>query len=818
MVLERESVLAALHAAVDEARRGRGSVVLVTGEAGIGKTSVVRAFADALTGVRLLRGACDDLFSARALGPLRDAFGDLTSGEAVVEELSRPTVLIIDDLHWADAATLDVLGYVARRIATLPSVLVLTSRDDVDLPARRLLLGPLSPSAVEALAAGSGWDPSELWSLTGGNPFYVTEVLAAPADHTVPRTVADAVVARMLRLPDRGRWAAEQLSVVPGTVDLALAEHLVGDLDLLSPGMLWICPDGVAYRHELARRAVELRLPIIRRRRLHHEVLSVLSQRAPDLARLVHHAVGAGDGDAVARYAPAAGREAAAAGAHPEALAHFAATLPYQDRLSLAARARLADDYGWELYNAHRFAEAASAGERAVRLYRVLGNEAAAGRAQVRLSRHYYMTGETERAFAAAQAAVRVLELVASPVAKAFGATYHGLLLALSGDPGEAFAVLRQAESYGRAAGETELVSLSIAYQGVAAPELDISQRIGLLREGLDLALLNGHNESAARAYANLAELHYRYSRLDDLAECVSTGLTFVRDRGIWSHAYALEVHRCMLLMRRGDWDAAQHGFAALMDRDDDPGLDEVYGEPPYARLLARRGAGSDRFARLWQRGKQQRSLVGLGYPGAALAEWAFLTGQPALASDVYSVWCANRDRPAAAPLFGEVLRYCARAGLPVSAFPDCPEPWASGLRGDWEAAADGWARLGDPYERALELAESGQVEPTLEALRILDDLGAVAPAAIVRRRLKKLGLRAVPRQPSDGRCGPVGLTARQVDVLELIAEGRTNAEIAERLVVSVRTVDHHVSAILAKLDVRTRREAARLLTNCLAG
>jgi DNA-binding CsgD family transcriptional regulator len=154
----------------------------------------------------------------------------------------------------------------------------------------------------------------------------------------------------------------------------------------------------------------------------------------------------------------------------------------------------------------------------------------------------------------------------------------------------------------------------------------------------------------------------------------------------------------------------------------------------------------------------------------------------------------------------GELLRYLARAGIPAEPFPGCPGAWAAGLRGDWETAAAEWERLGDPYERALELAESGAAEPTLEGLRVLDELGAAA-AALARRRLRELGVRPPPQRRPGRRRNPAGLTDREVDVLDLVAQGATNAEIAAKLVLSVRTVDHHVSSILGKLGARTRRE-----------
>jgi len=136
---------------------------------------------------------------------------------------------------------------------------------------------------------------------------------------------------------------------------------------------------------------------------------------------------------------------------------------------------------------------------------------------------------------------------------------------------------------------------------------------------------------------------------------------------------------------------------------------------------------------------------------------------------------------------------------------PQAAEPFAAGLRGDWLAAAAEWEALGDPYATALELLESREPAATLQALELLDRLGAEPVAALARARLRELGVRA-PRRPRARNAA--GLTPRQLAVLALLREGRTNGEIADELVVSVRTVDHHVAAVLSKLGVRSRREA----------
>ncbi|HZN77559.1 MAG TPA: AAA family ATPase [Micromonosporaceae bacterium] len=849
-LLDRDAQLAALVAAAHEAAAGRGSVALVTGEAGIGKTSLIRAFLDLVPlGMRTLTGACDDLLVPRPFGPLRDAVAghggvlERTLADdggtddvlrAAMDQLRgpRPTVLVVEDIHWADDATLDVLRYLVRRLEELRALLVLTFRDAAGprhspfqqllgavagTRVHRLPLPALSVAAVRALASGSDRNPEDLHLLTGGNPFYVTEALAAPVDR-VPATVVDTVWARMRRLGPDARAACEQLSVVPSHAGFDLATALFGPgLDALAEaeehGIVEARLDGVAFRHELARRAVEYALPAIRRRHLNHAVVVALHGGARvELARLVHHAVGADDAATVAVYAPLAGRQAARAGSHRQALAHFETALRYADALAADERAALVDDYAWELHIAHRFGDAVAAGREAVALRERVGEPVALGETLLRLSRYLFLAGDTGDAEAAIDRAARVLAPIGSAPALAAAATNQGAILALTGRSGDAVPVLEQARTMAGAADRTDLVALCLNYLGVAKADLGDEDGLRLLGDSLATALHTGDHESAARAYTNLGELLYREGRWPELAVHLDAGLGFTREHGFWSHAYNLEVHLALLHLRRGEWDAAEKRLRDLVDAVADPGMLTVYSVPALARVRLRRGA-PDVEALLetaWQRATDQRMLLGLAYAGIAYVEWAWLTGRPERAAAVRDALLRRTELAGTAAIRGELLRYLARAGLGGEPFDGCPLPWAAGLRGDWRAAARAWELAGDPYEEALELAESGEVEPTLRALHILDELGAGPAAAVVRLRLRRLGVRRIPRGVvTTTRANPAGLTARQVDVLDLLAGGLTNAEIARRLVVSVRTVDHHVSAILGKLGVATRREAA---------
>jgi ATP/maltotriose-dependent transcriptional regulator MalT len=851
MLLERSAPLDALHEALDAARSGSGRLVLVGGEAGVGKTTLVRAFLDREPSARVLHGACDALFTPSPLGPLRDVaeqvggtLAELVAREtrphAVAGELLRelrsasPTILILEDLHWADEATLDVLRLLGRRVEAVPALVVATYRDDeLDLahPLRivvgelgtvraveRLRVEPLSQDAVEELAAPHGVDAEELYRRTGGNPFFVTEALAS-GELTVPPTVRDAVVARAARLSPEARGLLEAVAIASPPVELWLLEALTGGetgaLDeCLSSGMLHSERDGLAFRHELARLALDDLVPPDRKRALHGRAVAALAEPphgSLDLARLAHHAEAADDGEAVLRYAPAAGDLAASLGAHRESAAQFARALRFAEAEPPEARAALLGRRSYECYLTDQIEEAVEARLAELDLWHAAGDTLREGDAQRWLSRLYWFLGRNREADERAAQAVALLEPLPAGVELAMAYSNMSQLRMLAGDVDPAVAWGGRAIELAERLGAVEVLAHALNNVGTAEAAVDPPAGHAKVEQSLELALEHDLEEHVVRAYTNLSSTALSAKRYDAAADHVRAGIAYATEHDLDSWRLYMLGTRAVLALEQGRWDEAADVSAEVVRSASAAAIHRAPSLVVLGLLRARRGdpgvwPALDEVLALVERiGEVQR----VAPAAAARAEAWLLEGRPEpVQAETEAAYRLALERGTGWEI-GELAWLRRRAGVDEPAPEGAEEPWALLLAGDWRRAAELWAEAGCPYEAAQSLAE-GDEAALRAALDGLNRLGARPAAAIVARRLRDLGARGLPRGPRAAtRTNPANLTPRELEVLGLVAGGLTNGEIAGRLFLSEKTVGHHVSAILRKLGVRSRGQAS---------
>jgi DNA-binding CsgD family transcriptional regulator/GTPase SAR1 family protein len=851
---EREQEMSALSSRADDARSGRGGAVLVCGESGAGKTSFVETFVDRwVDGERVLWGACDPLTMPRPLGPLHDLADQfspetralLRDGDqphdiftAVFDELLlRPTVLVLDDLHWADQATIDLFRFVLRRVPKTQSLAVGTVRDEQigpTSPLRSLLgdvarsphaatvaLAPLSLNAVTDLVGARPVDAAWLHEVTGGNAFYVCEML----DHTgdaLPTTVRDAILARTAEL-DVPAWdLLNLLTCAPG----AIPDHLLAGLGVTLPALRRLAEAnlirrtarGVAFRHDLCRLAVSSVIPPGAESGLHRRLIDAHDAASDsDPAVITHHALGAGDRTRVVAAAAEAGRAAARSGAHTQAAEFFATALEHcGPGLDPAGRAEILELLAGEYYLIDRLDAAISACRSAMQIRHGLDDATALSADHHSLAVYEWYNANRGRAEDHATQAVTVLDGdsgsgadVAKLVQLGHAYAVQAFLALQSCELDRAAPMLARAAEIAARAGDPTLT----ARVGLVTGLRDVLGGRTAGRDAILRILAAGPtnvDEVYSSGYSNLSYLDIEQRRLTAAADLLDVSLPLMSEHDLPVCRVWQLGSRARLGLLKGDWvDAVADADAVL----DSPSAPLARTWPLLIRaLVALRTDGSgqeaidDAWALAQRYGEPLRTLPA----AAAVAENAWLTG----ADDARLEQC--RTMLAEAPVEGlewargELAVWLRRLGYRVDAA-GVAKPYRLLLDGSHEAAAQVFEELATPYDAALALLDSGDGELARGAVDTLDRLGADAVAAKVRRELRAAGVTAVPaRRRSTTLVNPAGLTGRQIEVLRLLEGGLTNTELAERLYLSVKTVDHHVSAILAKLQVTKRRDAVR--------
>jgi DNA-binding CsgD family transcriptional regulator/tetratricopeptide (TPR) repeat protein len=837
-LLERDAELERLARLVEGARES-GRVAFVSGAAGTGKSSLLAELRRTSGGITVRAGRCDALSTPAPLGPLYEMLptlppevtGPLAEGgrrELVFSELlaelsRRPNLLTIDDVHWADEATIDLLRYVARRIDRTRTALVVTFRDEevesshplqallgeVAPEAERIRLQPLSVAAVTDLVADTDLDPLRVYSATGGNPFFVQQMVAHP-EAELPPTVEHAVLARTRSLSPTAWEVLDAVSLSPEGLALdalaRLSPTAEADADAaITRGLLVVDGGRVRASHDLVRLAVASAIPPARRRRTHRRLLGLLAgtarPTAADTATLAHHAVEAGDAEGIVTWCLRAAERAAADGAHREAAVLYRRVLEHEDLLAPDVLSDTLERSTYESYLTGANEEALGTASRAEAL---AASPDERGRHLRWLSRLSWLAGDPAAAERYARRAIDLLEETGTDRHElAYAYSNLAQLAALEGDPGTAETWGRQALDLAETTGDVEVASHALNNLGLLAPG-----RPELLERSLAIALEHHLEEHAARAYTNLSHHLLLVRELDRAGDIFDRGIAYTDDRDLETWRIALLDGRSLLRLRTGDWVRAEQDAEVVARLAGTTVLAE-WATAVRARLAMRRG-DEDRqpdvataIATLRERGGPNRAVTAAALelerawhrgdePDARVVEPGV---ELAIAHE--SVWSRT-----------SLLFWALRAGWDLPEV-DLPPPLLAEVSDGAEAGAAAWAATGSVYEAALLRALGGDDDGRRRGVEQLVELAASGTLSAVRRQLAAAGLRDIPRGPNRAtRSHPAGLTRRQADVLHLLVEGRANAEIAEALFISPKTVEHHVSAILAKLGASSRTEA----------
>lgn len=870
MLLEREAATETLLATLREASTGRGRMVVIEGEPGIGKTALLQSFCDMMDAkFRVHWGWNDPFTTPRPLGALHDMaatfnseVGDMLRNGAspdlifstVLNALARaaePSILIFEDLHWADHATLDLIRFLGRRVSLLKVMIVVTIRPtelDRDHPATillgdlptaavtRIALMPLSREAVDMLA-GDRKEDGDLYRATGGNPFFVTELLADGngGEGHLPVSIRDAVWARWSRLPATIRSFLETISILPSGVPAFMLPHLIGeDADRvvdqsIERGLLRRDEKGaLIFRHELARQATLERISPANQRVLHarmDHIFAALPNAESNtnlLAQRLHHIALSGNAERLLQLAPKAAAQAALLGAHQQAANHLATALDHVAMAPPPLAAQLYEDWAHETFLAGSVSsdETMRAYNFAISLWRSQRQIERVGLNLCRLARLHWRRGETDRAIAYTEDAVRELESMPACRELALAYSTRSQFLMLQDQFEEAIVWGERAIELSDRLGEVETRIHALNNVGTSLIFSGQSGGSRLLEESLALSLQHEFHDHASRAYTNFSE-GCMLAREFEMAERLMTeGISYCVQYDLDAAAHYLLGRHAQLRMEQGRLQEAQMISEGVMSKTGFPRVMRLPAFLVLARVKMRLGQaeGVDLLNEALGQGVTTSEPQRIIPARLALLEAAWLRESCDEAREHVDALVAIGLKQLSSWDLGEMLVWLRRLSLPMSfetPAADLPAPRAAELEGKFEQAASLWLTLDQPYEAALSLMQVDD-ESTGEALSravtMFDEIEAKAAAALARRRAMRLGLTdALPKRRrgpyASARQHPLGLTLSEQKVLSLLLQGLGNKEIARTLSRSLRTIEHQVSSVLGKFNASNRLE-----------
>lgn len=851
MILEREKELQVLESALEKASRGNGQLVIICGEAGIGKTRLIEYFVESQQEpMRFLRGACDPFSIPHPLCPLIDIARQIPDEElsqmlwqpsrpiifhaciAKIQTVTQPTIVVFEDIHWADEATYDLMIYLGRRIQETNCLMIITYRNDAlpsDHPIRnvvgrlsghhieRLSLQSLSKDTVVSLANEAPISGEQLYQLTDGNPFYVTEFLEHNTNN-LPHSVSESIVARFIQQPPDVRKILEFAAIIPKKTCNYWHLKAVWDVPLevfeqcAASGLVDIEANGLVFRHALMRQAIAESLPSIRRKMLHMLAIEGLIKSHEQginigFTHIVYHAEIINEIPTILKYAPMAAQEAINLGAHQEAANHYRIMLNHIDKLDTMNRANIHDALAYECYLTGQLDESRQNGELALQIWRQHQQITKEANTLRQLSRFHWFLGNRSLAEDYAEQALAIATTLPDSIELALAYSNRSQLYMLKSENAQAIAYGEKALELAKSLQSYGVMSHALNNMGTAQWASGDKQGLSNLIKSLQLAEEHQLEEHVARAYTNITSLSVRNCQYEIALPHFDAGLAYCERQSLASWDIYMRGWLARCYFEQGQWQDAQAEVVKILEVKTAPLAIRQPALLTKAYIAIRQGDANAQEVMhdAWSIAHEMQEIARIIPTLAIRAEAAWLkdTLQNMIdeLADYYQMVLAYTDKWQ----IGVIAFWLWKAGK-LDKLPDLiAEPYLYQIKGEWQAAADLWGELGCPYEKAFAL-QHGDGEAQIHALKIFESLGAQPATQRLRNAMRENGIYGPHRET---RANPAGLTKRQMQVLELLVKGMTDAEIAESLYISSKTTGHHVSAILSKFDVRTRHEAA---------